>query len=117
GVSALLDDLAQRGMTERTLVLVMGEFGRTPRINKDAGRDHWHHCYTLMFAGGGVKPGQVFGQSDRNGAYPVQGRVRTPADLCATIYHHLGINPHQEMHDQTGKRMPLTKGEVMAELG
>jgi uncharacterized protein (DUF1501 family) len=117
GVSALLDDLAQRGMTERTLLLVMGEFGRTPRINKDAGRDHWHHNYSILLAGGGVKPGRVLGQSDRNGAYPIQGRIRTPADICATVYHHLGIDLHAEMHDQAGKPMPLTKGEVMAEVG
>jgi Protein of unknown function (DUF1501) len=116
GVSALLDDLAQRGLSERTLLLVMGEFGRTPRINKDAGRDHWQHCYSVLFSGGGVKPGRVLGQSDRNGAYPIHGRVRSPGDICATIYHHLGIEPHAEMQDQSGKPMPLTKGEVMAEI-
>ena len=116
GVSALLDDLQQRGLTERTLLLLLGEFGRTPRINKDAGRDHWQHCYSIMLAGGGVKPGLTLGQSDRHGAYPVQGRVRTPADICATIYHSLGIDLHSEMQDQGGKPIPLTRGEVMREV-
>jgi hypothetical protein len=117
GVSALLDDLNQRGLIKRTLLLVMGEFGRTPRINKDAGRDHWQHNYSILLAGGGVQPGRVLGQSDRQGAFPISGRVRTPADICATVYHHLDIDPHQEMQDQAGKPMPLTKGEVMTEVG
>jgi uncharacterized protein (DUF1501 family) len=116
GVSALIDDLAQRGLTERTLLVVLGEFGRTPLINKDAGRDHWHHCYTVLFSGGGVKPGRVLGQSDRHGAYPVSGRVCRPADLCATIYHCLGIDPHAEMVDQTGKPVRLAMGEAVGEL-
>lgn len=116
GVSALLDDLHQRGLIKRTLLLVMGEFGRTPRINKDAGRDHWQHNYSILLAGGGVKPGRVLGQSDRQGAFPISGRVRTAADICATVYHHLGIDPRREMHDQAGKPMPLTKGEVMSEV-
>ncbi len=116
GLSALLDDLGQRGLMERTLLFVMGEFGRTPRINKNAGRDHWHHCYSVLLAGGGVKPGLVLGQSDRNGAYPVHGRVCTPADLCATVYHCLGINPHTEMTDQAGRPLLLTRGEVIGEI-
>ena len=116
GVSALLDDLDQRGLSERTLLLVLGEFGRTPRINKDAGRDHWQHNYSILLAGGGVRAGRVLGQSDRQGAFPIQGRIRTPADICATVYHHLGIDPHAEMHDQAGKPMPLTKGDVISEV-
>lgn len=115
GISALLDDLRQRGMTKRTLLVVLGEFGRTPRINKDAGRDHWHHCYSVLFAGGGIELGRALGQSDKHGAYPVAGRVRTPADLCATIYHCLGIDPDGEMRDQAGKPTPLTRGAVMRE--
>jgi len=116
GISALTDDLLQRGMMKRTLLVVLGEFGRTPRINKDAGRDHWHHCYSILLTGGGIEPGRTLGQSDRNGAYPVSGLVRTPADLCATIYHCLGIDPHGEMHDQAGKPTLLTRGEVMREV-
>jgi hypothetical protein len=116
GVSALLDDLRERGLTERTLLIVMGEFGRTPRINKDAGRDHWEHCYSLLLTGGGIRPGMVLGQSDRIGAYPVSGRVCSPADLFATIYHCLGIDPKTEMKDQIGRPMHLSHGEVISEL-
>jgi uncharacterized protein (DUF1501 family) len=115
-LSALLDDLAQRGLDERTLLLVMGEFGRTPRINKDAGRDHWHHCYSVLLTGGGVRPGIVLGQSDHRGAYPIQGRVCTPADLCATVYHCLGIDPKREMTDPGGRPLPLSRGEAIHEL-
>ena len=116
GLSALLDDLGQRGLSKRTLLVVMGEFGRTPRINKAAGRDHWHHCYSVLLAGGGVKPGRVLGQSDRNGAYPLRGRVCTPGDLCATVYERLGIDPAAEMVDQTGRPLPLTRGEPIREV-
>src|SRR5262249_43258474 len=110
-VAALIDDLTGRGMMQRTLVVVLGEFGRTPRINRDAGRDHWHHCSSLMLGGGGVKPGVVLGQSDRNGAYPVRGRVCRPGDLCATVYRCLGIDHEIELIDQTGRPIPLTRGE------
>lgn len=116
GVSALLDDLRERGLQRRTLVVVLGEFGRTPRINKDAGRDHWHHCYSILMTGGGVQPGRVLGQSDRNGAYPVRGRICTPGDVCATVYQCLGIDPHQEMMDQIGRPLPLTRGTTIDEL-
>jgi uncharacterized protein (DUF1501 family) len=116
GLAALLDDLGQRGLARRTLLLVMGEFGRTPRINKAAGRDHWHHCYSVLLTGGGVQPGVVLGQSDRNGAYPVQGRVCTPADLCATVYHCLGIDLSREMVDPGGRPLPLTRGTPIREL-
>jgi uncharacterized protein (DUF1501 family) len=113
GVSALLDDLGQRGLARRTLLVVMGEFGRTPRINKNAGRDHWHHCYSVLLAGGGIQPGRVLGQSDRNGAYPLRGPVCTPADLCATVYHCLGIASGTEITDQAGRPLPLSRGEVI----
>jgi len=115
-LASLLDDLRARGMLDRTLVVVMGEFGRTPRINKDAGRDHWHHCYSVLLAGGGVRPGRVVGQSDRNGAYPVRGRVCVPADLCATVYRCLGIDPAREMVDQVGRPLPLSRGAVIGEV-
>lgn len=116
GLSALLDDLTQRELSKRTLLVVLGEFGRTPRINKDAGRDHWHHCYSVLLAGGGVRPGLVLGQSDRNGAYPIQGRVCTPADLCATVYHCFGIDPKHEVTDLGGRPLPLSRGEAIHEL-
>src|SRR5262249_55239536 len=84
--SALPDGPHRPGLSGRTLLVVMGEFGRTPKINKNAGRDHWHHCYPVLLSGGGVRPGVVLGRSDRSGAYPVRGRVCTSADLCATVY-------------------------------
>jgi hypothetical protein len=115
-LAALLDDLSHRGLSQRTLLIVMGEFGRTPRINKAAGRDHWHHCYSVLLTGGGVRAGLVLGQSDRHGAYPLQGRVCTPADLCATVYHCLGIDPTCEMTDPGGRPLPLSRGEVIGEL-
>ncbi len=116
GVAALLDDLHERGLAERTLVLWMGEFGRTPRINTNAGRDHWAQCYTVMLAGGGVRPGQAHGRSDRHGAFPLRGRVFTPADICATVYHCLGIDPHTEVIDALGRPVRISEGRVMTEL-
>ena len=116
GVSALLDDLHETGLINRTLVLIMGEFGRTPRINAQAGRDHWEKCYSILLAGGGVRAGQVYGQSDRIGAYPVSSRVFSPADMAATVYRSLGINHHAEMNDQAGRPIAITSGEPMTEL-
>ena len=92
----LLNDLDDRGMLEETLVVWMGEFGRTPNINQNASRDHWPQCYTTLLAGGGVKRGFVYGASDKQGAYPAENPVR-PDDLAATIYHILGIDPHTEV--------------------
>jgi hypothetical protein len=116
GFSALLDDLHQRGLAGRTLVVWMGEFGRTPRINAQAGRDHWSNCYTVLLSGGGVRPGQVYGQSDRTGAFPRSGRVFTPADICATVYHCLGIDPQTTVTDALGRPTRLTEGRPMREL-
>jgi uncharacterized protein (DUF1501 family) len=115
-VSALLDDLHQRGLARRVLLLVMGEFGRTPKVNKNAGRDHWHHCYPVLLSGGGTRPGFVLGSSDRIGAYPSRGPIVTPADLCATVYHCLGIDYRREMTDQGGRPLPLSRGEPVREL-
>jgi hypothetical protein len=116
GTSALLDDLHQRGLAERTLLVWMGEFGRTPRINAKAGRDHWANSYTILLSGGGVRPGQVYGQSDRIGAFPVRGRVFTPGDISATVYHCLGIDPHTEVTDAQGRPLRISRGEPMREL-
>jgi hypothetical protein len=89
-LAALLDDLQQRGLLDSTLVLVMGEFGRSPKINAAAGRDHWEHCYSVLAAGGGVKGGRVVGESDARGERP-HDRPVTPADLAATVQHAVGI--------------------------
>ncbi len=101
----LLEELDQRGLLETTLVIWMGEFGRTPRINEKASRDHWPQCYTVLLAGGGVKRGYVHGESDKTASHPAKDPVR-PEDLAATIYHLLGFDPHTEVH-ATGNRPVL----------
>jgi hypothetical protein len=97
--ATLLDDLDGRGLLERTLVVAMGEIGRTPKINNGAGRDHWEFCYTVLMAGAGIKGGFVFGASDKRGAYPKSNPV-TAADIIATIYHALGIPADTELRDR-----------------
>jgi len=117
GMSALLTDLENRGMLDETLVVWMGDMGRTPRINRDAGRDHWSFCYSVVMAGGGVKGGQVYGSSDRGAAYPSTNPV-SPADIAATIYHCLGIDPQTHITDQQGRPMVASVGSpVRAILG
>ena len=114
-VSALLDDLSESGLLKDTLVIVTGEFGRTPRINKDAGRDHWGPVMTSMLAGGGVKGGTVIGSSDRIGAQPSENR-QTTENLAATIYSALGI-PHETMwNDTDGRPYELYRAEPIAGL-
>src|SRR5262249_47104419 len=93
-LSALLDDLHKRGLLQTTLVLAVGEFGRSPKVNKDAGRDHWEHCYSALVAGGGVRGGRVVGSSDNRGAHP-HDRLVTPADLNATVQHAVGVSSEQ----------------------
>src|SRR5439155_16986581 len=90
--AALLDDLSERGLLDSTLVVWMGDFGRTPTINKDAGRDHWPQCYSVVLAGGGIRGGQTIGASDKIGAHPSDHPI-TPADLHATIFRLLGYDP------------------------
>jgi hypothetical protein len=114
-VSALAEDLDTRGLLATTLVVALGEFGRTPRINRNGGRDHWPDCYSVLLAGGGVTGGVVFGASDRMGAYPAADPV-TPADLAATIYWRFGIDPATEIHDQTGRPFRLAEGEPLRRL-
>src|SRR5262249_18263608 len=114
-LSALLDDLDQRGVLDRTLVVVMGEFGRTPRINAQAGRDHWGSCQSVLLAGGGIRGGQVYGASDRIGAYPAVDPV-DPVDIQATMYHCLGLNPEAVMYDHLGRHWPLSTGRVIGAL-
>src|SRR5688500_18125923 len=106
----LLNDLEDRGLLDDTLVVWMGEFGRTPRINDNASRDHWPQCYTTLLAGGGVKRGFVYGASDKHGAYPTENPVR-PDDLAATIYHLLGIDPHTEIYNAVKRPVLISEGK------
>jgi hypothetical protein len=112
---ALLEDLDSRGLLEETLVVWMGEFGRSPRINDLAGRDHWPDCYTALLAGGGVKRGFVYGKSDKNGAYPASDPVR-PDDLAATMFHLLGIDPHTEVIDSLNRPLAIASGNPVMGL-
>jgi hypothetical protein len=110
--SALLDDLDARGLLDSTLVVWMGEFGRTPKINGAGGRDHWGHVFSAALAGGGVRGGQVIGASDKIGGYVRDGRV-LPQDLQATVFHCLGLNAHTEVHDTQGRPIAITRGQVV----
>jgi hypothetical protein len=106
GYSALLEDLYDRGMLDNTLVCNLAEFGRTPKINPAGGRDHWPNCWTVYFAGGGVKGGRVVGKSDEIGAYPVERPVK-PAEIVATIYHSLGMDLETHLPGPNGRPFPL----------
>lgn len=106
--AALLDDLTDRGLLDNTLVCCLAEFGRTPRINSAGGRDHWPQCWSVYFAGGGVKGGRVVGQSDRHGGCPVDRPV-TPAEVVATIYHSLGFDLETSLPGPEGGQMPLVE--------
>ena len=109
-LSTLLDDLQQRGLLDETLVVAVGEFGRTPKINAKAGRDHWHQCYSGLVAGGGLRMGEVVGASDALGEYPVN-RLLAPADLFRTVFHQMGISTAT----LTEAGLPL-QGEVIEDL-
>lgn len=113
--SALLEDLDQRGLLDSTLVVATGEFGRTPRINASGGRDHWPNCYSVVFAGGGIKGGQTWGTSDQIGAYPDQNPITT-GDLAATIFSRFGLDPHQMIHDGLGRPHHLAAGDPLTGL-
>jgi uncharacterized protein (DUF1501 family) len=123
GVSAFLDDLEAFGLFDQTLVVMVGEFGRTPKIgqssvndpNQKTGRDHWAGVFSAMFAGGGVRGGQVIGKSDKIGAYPAT-RGYYPSDLGATIYRALGVDPSSEVTDRLGRPLALNRGEGIAPL-
>jgi hypothetical protein len=114
-VSALLEDLNNRGLLQETLVYWTGDFGRTPRINAKAGRDHWPPCQTVLMAGGGIRGGQVYGASDRIGAFPRDNPVR-PDDITATVFHALGFAPESAIHDQLGRPMPISAGQPIRPL-
>src|SRR5207244_11456511 len=112
---ALMTDLADRGLLGETLVVVVGEFGRTPRINKVGGRDHWGHVFSMALAGAGIRGGQVIGASDKNGAYPTTDPIRG-GDLTASLFHLLGIDPNSVFYDKTHQPHAITKGEPIAAL-
>ena len=109
GVAALITDLKERGSLDNTLVIMLGEFGRTPKINKDGGRDHWPHAMSVLMAGAGVPGGQVIGATDRDGAYANED-VHSPEDFAVSLYQKMGIDPHQIFHNSVGRPVPLVNG-------
>lgn len=111
-VSALLTDLEMRGMLDETLVVFLTDFGRTPKINANGGRDHHPGVYSLAFAGGGINGGQIYGASDRNGIEPASGAC-TPADIHATVFKAMGINQHAELHDQLDRPFRICDGKPL----
>ena len=115
-VSALLEDLKQRGLLESTVVIVTGEFGRTPVVNPNRGRDHWPDCWSMVLGGGGIQGGQIVGASDAQGTY-VTDRPVSPKDILATTYHLLGIDPETLLHDRLGRPVSLVPGgSVVSEM-
>jgi len=114
-LSALLEDLEHRGLLDSTLVVALGEFGRTPRVNANAGRDHWPDCFSVVLAGGGVQGGSVYGESDRMGAYPVSHPV-TPGDLAATLFWRFGVDHKFEIRDSLDRPFAIAPGEPIRDL-
>ena len=108
-LSALVEDLKDRGLLESTLVLTTGDMGRSPRVNGKAGRDHWPQCGFALLAGGGVKSGFVLGATDKQAGYPTSHLV-SPGDLVATVYHQLGLDPEMTVPDQTGRPVHVAHG-------
>ncbi len=123
GLSAFVEDMTERGLFKDTLVLAIGEFGRTPRMgvstsgngNAADGRDHWPYCYTALIAGGGTKVGTLYGESDQHGSAPTKDPVH-PADLLATIYHGLGIDPGAENLNELQQPRPLVDAKPVTGL-
>ena len=114
-VPTLIQDLQARGLLDETLVVWMGEFGRTPKVQNTKqfgpdGRDHWPNCYTVLLAGGGIIPGAIYGSSDRIGAYPATDPV-SPDDIAATMFWALGIDPATEVTDTLGRPLPIAAGK------
>jgi uncharacterized protein (DUF1501 family) len=120
GLSALIADLDDRGLLKETLVVAVGEFGRSPQRgvstsgneNQDDGRDHWPYCYTAVVAGAGVKRGFVYGKSDKTGSAPLENPVH-PTDLLATVYHSVGISPDTIVYNHLNQPRELVKGGVI----
>ena len=120
GLAALMDDLAGSGLLEQTMVIVMGEFGRTPRIStlpgqSVPGRDHWAHTYSGLFAGAGIRGGQVIGKTDDIAAYPVS-RSWSPADVCTTLFDSLGVSHDASINDPLGRANHLLNGDIIEPL-
>lgn len=115
GYAALMEDLSNSGLLDETMVAMYGEFGRTPKINKNQGRDHWGACQSVVLAGGGIQGGQVYGTTDRDSAYPTSKPV-SPEDLLATIYYGMGIAPESEILDPFGRPHRVSSGRPLADL-
>ncbi|MBX3436597.1 MAG: DUF1501 domain-containing protein [Planctomycetaceae bacterium] len=113
--SALMEDLTERGLLDETLVVCMAEFGRSPRINALAGRDHWGSVFSIALAGGGIHGGAVYGRSDEHAAYPSAGMVQ-PQDIAATLFHCLGYSPETLIHDAVNRPHPISRGHVIAAI-
>jgi hypothetical protein len=114
-VPTLIEDLESRGLLDETMVVWTGEFGRTPKINKDAGRDHWPQCYTLLMAGGGLKRGFVYGASDSSAAYPKDDPC-SPDDIAATMFYCMGIDPTTELRNHVNQPIPASRGTPIMPL-
>ena len=113
--AALIEDLSERGLLDETLVVCMSEFGRTPKFNGRAGRDHWGPVFSIALAGGGIRGGTVYGASDAMGAYPRTGLVR-PEDITATMFHCLGYSPETEFLDRQSRPHPISRGHVIQQI-
>ena len=111
----LLGDLHSRGLLDETLIVWMGEFGRTPKINANISRDHWPLCYTVLMAGGGIQGGAIYGASDKYGAYPDRDPA-TLGDIAATMYWLLGIDPHTEITDRLNRPLPIARGNPIRQI-
>jgi len=115
-LSALLEDLDARGLLDETLVVLTSEMGRTPKVNGNGGRDHWTYCYSTVFFGGGIRGGTVYGASDAHAAY-VKDRPVSTSDICATIYHCLGISPDTTVPDRSGRPVGIGYGgQVISDI-
>jgi uncharacterized protein (DUF1501 family) len=116
-IYALVGDLEARGLLDSTLVVMMGEFGRGPVVNRNAGRDHWTNCMSVLVAGGGLPAGQVIGSTDAKG-YDIRDRKVGPSDLAATVFRHLEIDPNSHWEDSQGRPFPIVteNGRPMPEL-
>ena len=115
GIAALVEDLSASGLLDETLVVVTGEFGRTPKINKGAGRDHWPQCFSVLLAGAGLPGGRIYGSSDKHGTAPASDPV-TSSELSATILHALGLDPETQLATQAGRPWQISDARPVTRL-